>query len=240
MSIIVDPPKGRATAYGIRYLLDEKKFDVVRLFEQRDTVGGVWNYSPFMVGKLDDVPTNGPKENGLPTDDENLADEHAVNLSPMYDQLETNIPNFMMRHSDLPFPAGTPLFPRRELVLQYLKDYAKGVLDLICFRAQVFHVRHEEREDRPIWTLSIKDLRTLATRIDRYDAVIVATGHYNVPYIPDIKGMSAWNQQYPGLISHSKYYRSSDMFQKKVRTACKLSTHVDFTEGYLLEGARGW
>ena len=211
-------------AYVNRYLLDEKKFDLVRLFERRDTVGGVWNYSPFTVGRLNDVPTKGPTENGLAEDDENVADEHGVNLSPMYDQLETNIPNSMMRHSDLLFPAGTSLFPRREVVLRYLKDYAKAVLDLIWFRAEVVRIRHEEHEDRPVWTLSIKDLRTLSTTVDRYDAVVVATGHYDVPYIPDVKGMSAWNQQYPGRITHSKYYRSPDIFEGKVSRQSRVRT----------------
>ncbi|KAF1967261.1 FAD/NAD(P)-binding domain-containing protein [Bimuria novae-zelandiae CBS 107.79] len=57
----------------------------------------------------------------------------------------------------------------------------------------------------------------LETSIPReiYDAVIVANGHFIVPYIPDIPGICAWNAQYPGLISHAEYYRAPEDFTGK-------------------------
>lgn len=45
-----------------------------------------------------------------------------------------------------------------------------------------------------------------------YDAVVVASGHFSVPYIPNIQGLQDWNHKHPGSISHSKYYRLPDEF----------------------------
>ncbi|KAL7667230.1 FAD/NAD(P)-binding domain-containing protein [[Candida] zeylanoides] len=46
-----------------------------------------------------------------------------------------------------------------------------------------------------------------------YDAVIVATGHYFVPYIPSVKGLAQLQRSKPGVVQHSKYYRSSEPYR---------------------------
>ena len=48
-----------------------------------------------------------------------------------------------------------------------------------------------------------------------YDAIVVASGHYAVPHIPDIKGIRQWNEGYPGRISHSKLYRRPEDYAGK-------------------------
>ena len=52
---------------------------------------------------------------------------------------------------------------------------------------------------------------------DEYDAVVVASGHYNDPFIPDIPGLVDFDKAYPGAISHSKFYRRPNDFKDKVR-----------------------
>lgn len=86
-----------------RYLLAEKAFSEVKIFEQRAKVGGLWNYSPAFDNypDRDRIPQTNPhaeldkpiwsdgsadgvenhNENGLP-----------IYMSPIYDNLETNIP----------------------------------------------------------------------------------------------------------------------------------------------------
>lgn len=43
--------------------------------------------------------------------------------------------------------------------------------------------------------------------IQHFDAVIVATGRYNAPNVPNISGIKEWNDRFPGRIVHSRQYR---------------------------------
>lgn len=61
--------------------------------------------------------------------------------------------------------------------------------------------------------MSIKDLRSGDVRKQSYDAIVAATGHYNVPQIPPIPGIARWNKAYPGAIIHSKFYRSPEHYR---------------------------
>jgi len=62
--------------------------------------------------------------------------------------------------------------------------------------------------------------RALATGTQQeqnYDAIVIANGHFAVPFIPDLPGIREWNAENPGVISHSKFYRRPDEFRDKVR-----------------------
>ncbi|KAF4543915.1 Flavin-containing monooxygenase [Lasiodiplodia theobromae] len=48
-----------------------------------------------------------------------------------------------------------------------------------------------------------------------FDAVVVASGHYSVPYIPYIEGLEDLELQRPGSILHSKMYRGREAFRGK-------------------------
>ncbi|CAG8567983.1 4001_t:CDS:2 [Paraglomus occultum] len=50
-------------------------------------------------------------------------------------------------------------------------------------------------------------------REEQFDAVVVCTGHYNVPYIPEIDGLKEWANTWPERILHSKQYRRPDLFE---------------------------
>jgi cation diffusion facilitator CzcD-associated flavoprotein CzcO len=56
---------------------------------------------------------------------------------------------------------------------------------------------------------------------ERFDAVIVANGHYNVPYIPRIQGLKKFEQQRPGSVKHTKMFRGRDAYKDKVRHSKK-------------------
>ncbi|CAM1507600.1 Fc.00g072410.m01.CDS01 [Cosmosporella sp. VM-42] len=43
---------------------------------------------------------------------------------------------------------------------------------------------------------------------EEFDAVILANGHYSVPWIPPVDGLEAYIQKFPGRVVHSKSYRS--------------------------------
>lgn len=49
-----------------------------------------------------------------------------------------------------------------------------------------------------------------------FDAVVVASGHFNVPYIPKIEGLDALERAHPGTVKHSKMFRGRDAYNGKV------------------------
>lgn len=51
---------------------------------------------------------------------------------------------------------------------------------------------------------------------EQFDAVIVASGHYSVPYIPQIKGLEQLQKLRPGSVIHSKHFRGRDLYKGKV------------------------
>jgi cation diffusion facilitator CzcD-associated flavoprotein CzcO len=217
--------------HSVRYLRAEKAFTKIVIFEQRSTSGGIWNYTGdqrnedlFQVpqtdpqGKILDPlwseiynKTNAPKlVNGL-----NGAGSIASFLSPIYERLETNIPRGLMGFQDLDWPQASQLFPKHETVLKYIEDYARDVQDYVQHETQIVDIEAADNEYSGQWSVSIRDLRSDTYTKEVFDAVIVANGHFIVPYIPDISGIREWNSKYPGAISHSKYYRLPEDFSGK-------------------------
>lgn len=130
----------------------------------------------------------------------------------MYERLETNIPHSIMRFSDLPSLEDHQLFPSREAVKQYLEDYGEDVKHLVSFQTQVMDIR----QTRPgAHQVRLKNLQTNTVYEKIYDAVVVANGHYSVPSVPNIRGIKEWNRANPGVISHTKSYRTSRPFTGK-------------------------
>ena len=52
---------------------------------------------------------------------------------------------------------------------------------------------------------------------ETFDAVVVASGHYNVPWFPLVEGFLEYDQQFPGAIVHSKHFRAGRNYKGKVR-----------------------
>lgn len=222
-----------------RYLLAEKTFERIDVFEQRSSIGGIWNYTPedrdediFTVpqtdpsGKIDKSIWRSSGQlphiqNGF--NEERKGKKIASFISPLYERLETNIQRGLMVFSDLDWPQESQLFPKHETVLEYIEKYGQDVKHLVKLETQVVDVGIEESStiENPIanqdcWKVKTRDLVTMEEKEERYDAVIVANGHFIVPYVPDIEGIKEWNDKYPGIISHSKYFRKPEEFEGKV------------------------
>lgn len=202
-----------------KYLLAEKCFDTIDIFEQQASFGGVWNYSNDPIDTID-IPQTNPHQ---PLDEpiwRSILDENGVTngarqatfVSPMYEHLETNIPHSIMKFSDMPSLEDHQLFPSREVVTQYLEDYGEDVRHLVSFQTQVMDIC----QTRPgAHQVRLKDLQTNVVYEKIYDAVVVANGHYTVPSLPNVVGIKDWNQANPGVISHTKFYRRPGPFADK-------------------------
>ncbi|KAF7729235.1 hypothetical protein EC973_004765 [Apophysomyces ossiformis] len=197
IAVIGAGPSGLAAA---KALLDEGTFQKIVVFERNAEIGGTWIYSPE-VNPQPPIPSVDVLEVDPP-------ESKNIILSPIYDALHTNLPHPVMAYRDFPFPKDTPLFPSHDLVLAYLRLFAKHFQLETMIRFHSCVTRAERLSGG--WVLSIED----ATHryVETFDAVIVATGHYSIPHIPDIEGLKETNIE----IMHSREYRRADTFRDKV------------------------
>lgn len=56
---------------------------------------------------------------------------------------------------------------------------------------------------------------------ERFDGIVVASGHFNVPWIPAVEGLEEFEKARPGSVLHSKMFRGRDAFQGKVSFVLK-------------------
>jgi len=228
----LEAEKGNFVAnYGSRFLLAEKCFEKIDIFEQQSSIGGTWRYSNCGSEHDNEIPQTNPVQSlekplwKIGPDKQ----PSPVFITPMYERLETNLPKNLMRFFDKPFPSEWQLFPTREEVLQYLDEYAEDVKPFIQFKTQVVDVSLQSTKSGPdIWTVKYQDLAGGQEKSASYDAVAVCNSHYTVPYVPDIPGIREWNQAYPGRLSHSRYYRRPEDFTgKKVIVVGNSASGVD-------------
>ncbi|GIZ49633.1 hypothetical protein CKM354_001266200 [Cercospora kikuchii] len=217
--IIGAGPSGLAAA---KYLIAEKAFSKIVIYEQRSKTGGLWNYLPCNEGSAKvPVPQTNPHAGhaepvwGQVGHDGNVSEEPDF-VSPVYERLETNIPRGLMGFSDLDWDQDRQLFPKHEDVLNYLQTYGKDVSHLIKFRTQVLHVRLRPDEKWTVTTAPISQSNSPQEPTqETFDAVICANGHYEVPYIPQVPGISTFHKNHPNIISHSKFYRKPEAYTNK-------------------------
>ena len=206
---------GRTQLRVSRYLLAERCFETIDIFEQQSSVEGAWSYSLPDESEHITIPQTNPFQPVQEPRWQKSSDGayRAKFTTPMYDYLlETNIPSPLMQFSDKPFPKDSQLYPTRQAVSRYLEEYAAEVRHFIKFQTQVIDVQLQTVDGIDSWIVRSKDLTTEQASSAQYDAVLVCIGHYTVPYAPDVPGIQDWDARYPGSISHSKLYRSPDRF----------------------------
>jgi cation diffusion facilitator CzcD-associated flavoprotein CzcO len=209
VAIVGAGPCGLAAA---KYLISQKVFDKIVVYEQNDEVGGVWNYSKEPTQSLHVPQVSAFCPQDPPVKGSGDAPEYA---SPMYDHLHTNIPGPLMAYSDLDFPEGVEIFPSRQAVQSYLLKYAEDVRSRIRFSTIVEQVRLNALNGKDQWTVEAHSTVTGESTVEQFDAVVVASGHYSTTFIPDIKGIRDFHARHPGVISHSKAYRSPTPYTGK-------------------------
>lgn len=117
----------------------------------------------------------------------------------------------------LPQYGPIPVFRHREIIRKWVENIftAGGHEDLLEFNTSVELA--EKVGDEWILTLR-KNIPGGATNYwwqERFDALIVATGHYHLPYIPDIPGLAEYGEVFPGRVKHTKHYDTAEEFRGK-------------------------
>lgn len=237
---------GPAGAIAVDALAQEKAFDTIRVFERREGPGGCWygpSFAHLLTGRIGDtsppppvtefdalanrtadapvqlpaqLPAKTPKLN-IPRYDE----------SSVYPYLHTNVEAVPMEFTAEPFPtevseASSALYgpetPFRhwKAVRGYIESLfnRNGYSDLVSYNTTV--ERAEKIGDEWKLTLRRDGADSDYWWVEWFDALVVANGHYWVPYIPGIKGLAEFEARNPGSVIHSKHFRGRDDFKGKV------------------------
>ena len=162
-------------------------------FEKQDNWGGLWNYT-WRTG-LD--------ENGEP-----------VHCS-MYRYLWSNGPKEGLEFADYSFEEhfGKQIasYPPRAVLFDYIEGRVKkaGVRDWIRFSTAVRWVDYDD--DTGLFTVTVHDHAKDHVYSETFDHVIVASGHFSVPNVPQYPGFESFN----GRVLHAHDFRDAREFAGK-------------------------
>jgi cation diffusion facilitator CzcD-associated flavoprotein CzcO len=118
-----------------------------------------------------------------------------------------------------PWPEGTERFVGQKNVEEYIQKLAKdhGSDAVTLFHTRVDEVR--KTTDGSKWAVRAvtlekreEDARLVETHF-QFDLLVIASGHYNMPKIPDVEGLADWKASYPARVTHSKQYRSPEKYR---------------------------
>lgn len=163
----------------------------LKCFEKARNWGGQWNYT-WRTG----------------------TDEFGeVVSSSQYRNLWTNapaecreFPDYTMEHH---FGKPIPSFPPRPVVIDYLEGRWKqaDVRSYIQFCHAVKDVCYNPKTDD--FTVLVKDLENdVILDAERFDYVVVSSGHYSTPNAPSFAGIEG----FPGHVSHSHDFRDANSY----------------------------
>ncbi len=149
--------------------------------------------------------------------------------SSAYRTLHINTSRGVTRFSDLDFDPDTQPFPDHFDMHRYLVQYADhfGVTRRIRFNSRVAHVRpaFDPAREPPVWEVELAD-----GSIERFDAVLLATGHLTAPlHAPELERFGE------GYL-HAHYYREPEPYVSKRicvvgvgNSACDIASDVCVT-----------
>jgi hypothetical protein len=147
----------------------------------------------------------------------------------VYPALETNIDANAMAFSQEPFPQARTTanidkhgedspFRHWKVVERYIQDLVnrRGYERLVSYNTTVELVSKNPGNNKWVLTLRkpVNDMKDYWWQ-ETFDAVIVANGHYTVPFIPHTPGLPELAVNFPGIVQHSKAYRKPETYCKK-------------------------
>ena len=173
----------------------EKGADIpdIVCFEKQDNWGGLWNYT---------------WRTGL--------DQHGEPVhGSMYRYLWSNGPKEGLEFADYSFEEhfGRPIasYPPRAVLFDYIEGRVKkaGVRDWIRFNSPVRHVAYDEHEG--MFHVTVQDETKDVEYTKEFDNVIVASGHFSTPNVPEFPGFDSFN----GRVLHAHDFRDAMEFKDK-------------------------
>ncbi|KAM5342151.1 hypothetical protein ACJ41O_015182 [Fusarium nematophilum] len=224
------------------YLLKEGA--QVTVFERSGATAGVWNYddrpssgtkypsekpssgdyetsSPgqFLPKTAEGKTQNGNHEHPLESDSSDALDVAFSPPGPAYAGLQNNVPTSLLYSNLGPWPKGTQDITGHANIQSYLQGLSRdhGVDDVTVFHTRVEDAKKEGSHWilRTITLLKGDGYPRFLERTWKFDALVVASGHYNLPRIPDTPGLAEWKAEFGDSILHTKQYRHPETYRGK-------------------------
>ncbi|WWD04372.1 hypothetical protein V865_002441 [Kwoniella europaea PYCC6329] len=145
---------------------------------------------------------------------------------PLWKNLRANTPAPQQQVPGFSWPPGVEWASHHSKVQRYLRSFASwlginngdGNEDISYDTRVELITKHLNKKGKQIgWTLLLR--KFIETDNGRYeesyweehfDAVVVASGRFNIPHIPSIPGLIEWQKRFPEHILHSRQYRFTD------------------------------
>jgi len=170
-----------------------EKIPEVVCFEKQDNWGGLWNYT-WRTG-LDEYgePVHGS----------------------MYRYLWSNGPKEGLEFADYSFEKhfGKQIasYPPRAVLFDYIEGRVKkaGVRKWIRFRTLVRNVTWDKKAKK--FLVTSHDLKKDEIKTEKFDNVIVCSGHFSTPNVPEFEGLERFN----GRVLHAHDFRDAVEFKDK-------------------------
>lgn len=157
----------------------------------------------------------------------------------MYPYLETNVANLSMSFSQEPIEGvRSPLsvskhgddtpFRHHKIINEYISSlvHRNGYQKLVSYNTTVELAEKVGNE----WRLVLRKDGDVDGEDEwweeRFDAVVVASGHYTVPYIPKIDGLQELELDRAGSVKHTKMFRGRHLYKDKVSTTIDVGDSV--------------
>lgn len=135
--------------------------------------------------------------------------------SSMYRHLWSNGPKEALEFADYSFDEhfGRPIasYPPREVLWDYIAGRVErsDVRRFVRFEHAVRWV--EEINDGAAFRVSVDDLATSTTTTEVFDRVIVASGHFSYPNVPEFSGIS----RFTGTVMHAHDFRGAESLRDR-------------------------
>lgn len=151
--------------------------------------------------------------------------------TPSYSGIKTNIIEKMMTYSDVnKWPIEGDSEERKyvggTIVQDYIEKYIERNLDdpRVSLRLgttieDVERVKRDDSAELPyrfkLTARTLKDEEHDLWYQEEFDTVVVATGHYHVPFIPFVPGLKEVQELFPNRVQHAKFFRDSSEYKNK-------------------------
>ncbi|PBP27216.1 flavin dependent monooxygenase-like protein [Diplocarpon rosae] len=229
---------GPAGAITVDALAQEEAFDTIRVFERREKAGGCWIADPAdnvqQYPDLEKIANRTADESlpvppGLPTTTPHHT-QYRFSETSIYPALETKIDAFAMSFSHEPFPEERSTlnikrhgiespFRHWKAVEGYLQNLLNrnGYQEFVTYQTTVELVHKDDESGKWVLTLRqpLENGKEDKWWTESFDAVVVASGHYTVPFIPDTPGLAELVDNFPDVVEHSKAWREPEKYRGK-------------------------
>ncbi|KAJ7122893.1 hypothetical protein C8R44DRAFT_784863 [Mycena epipterygia] len=180
-------------------------FEKVKIFERDAVPGGVWHYT-------EETPVKAP----VPNHDPKIAD-YVPSLPPRGNAMP--LERWYADHNDNLTHTLLARYLRSVYSFFGINSNDESPNTSYSTRVELVEKRFDANGIEQGWTLTLKKFIRLGPSSSKerwwtedFDAVVIATGTFNAPNIPNIPGLEEWTRCFPGSFLHSREYRHPEKF----------------------------